>query len=228
MQKILKLTLIIVMIIIGILIGVQIKTIKLFNRVNLDARFIRTKELNEDLIKLLEKRDEQRKIIEELYNKIDKLETEKSETFDNKEIIELQRYKKLAGFTDITGKGIKISITPNFEEEDLDTGLSLLLLKLISVLNITETEAISINGTRYNQYTEIENTNSGIIINKQLITFPIIIEAIGNKDIIIPSLKIKNGIIDSLNRYGYNVVIEENENIEIRASNEYREFKYAK
>ena len=216
------------MIIIGILIGVQIKTIKLFNRVNLDARFIRNKELNEDLIKLLEKRDEQRKIIEELYNKIDKLETEKSETFDNKEIIELQRYKKLAGFTDITGKGIKISITPNFEEEDLDTGLSLLLLKLISVLNSTETEAISINGTRYNQYTETENTNSGIIINKQLITFPIIIEAIGNKDIIIPSLKIKNGIIDSLNRYGYNVVIEENENIEIRASNEYREFKYAK
>lgn len=98
----------------------------------------------------------------------------------------LQNLKKQAGFTDVTGNGIIITISQLFSEEL--TGESIqnpppdLLKKLINELNMYEAEEISINDRRVVNTTVIRDINGTTKIDGYpLDNYPITVKVIGKK-----------------------------------------------
>ncbi|WP_377902676.1 DUF881 domain-containing protein [Bacillus paralicheniformis] len=170
----------ILMLIFGIMLSVQFNSLKA-PKIR-DTRDIW--DLREDLKK------EQKKQLE-LISEIDKYEkmlntySHQEETSRTKALNEtLQNLKKQAGFTDVTGNGIIITISQLFSEEL--TGESIqnpppdLLKKLINELNMYEAEEISINDRRVVNTTVIRDINGTTKIDGYpLDNYPITVKVIG-------------------------------------------------
>ena len=228
-----SIALLLVSIVLGIIIGLQARTVSKNNSIKTKDRELRSRELATELKKSIEERDKQRKEIEDLNNLILAYENEYRENDDKTSILydEIEKYKKLACMTDVTGKGIIITINNPKDIEDAGSSIdnnSEIILRLISVLNSAGAEAISINGQRITAYTEVELAQRLLEINGVSVSAPIIIKAIGDKDTIIPALNIKTGVMDSLRNYGFEVIVKEDENVNVEKINMLKDFKFAK
>ncbi|MCY8266571.1 DUF881 domain-containing protein, partial [Bacillus haynesii] len=147
------------MLIFGIMLSVQFNSLKA-PKVR-DTRDIW--DLREDL------KEEQKKQLD-LISEIDKYEkmlntySHQEETSRTKALNEtLQNLKKQAGFTDVTGNGIIITISQLFSEEltgePIQNPPPDLLKKLINELNMYEAEEISINDRRVFNTTVLRDIN---------------------------------------------------------------------
>ncbi|MGR3206401.1 DUF881 domain-containing protein [Bacillus glycinifermentans] len=168
------------MLIFGIMLAVQFNSLK--EPEVRDTRDIW--QLREDLKK------EQKKQLE-LIGEIDKYENmlgtySREEDHSRTKALNdtLQHLKKQAGFTDVTGSGITITISRLFSDEL--TGESLknpppdLLKKLINELNMYEAEDISINDRRVVNTTVIRDINGTTKIDGYpLDNYPITVKVIG-------------------------------------------------
>lgn len=232
MSKKFSISLLIVSILLGIVIGLQVRTIKKNLSVETPEGVLRSKELAIELKKVREERDNQRAEIEKLNNLIMDYESRYKNRDDKTKILydEIEKFKKLAGLTDVSGKGIILTIN---DVSEINTKLSSILdnpeiiLRIISVLNSSGAEAISINGQRVSAYTEVEKAGHFLQVNGVNISSPIIIKAIGDKDTVIPALNIKTGVIDILRNYKFDVVVSEDDNVIVEKINLPKDFKYA-
>ncbi|HBC32595.1 MAG TPA: division initiation protein [Clostridiales bacterium] len=213
--------------ILGIILVTQMRTkSNVLGTVNSDEK---TVELNEELAKLNLEKNRLR----------DELELLKKENRENEEVYkdaeeellrlkeELEVQKIISGYYDVKGPGTIITI-----DADPDTYLSLasshqFILALISYLNNAGVEAISINGQRYTNYTEIVPVLEHINVNGVAMVLPLEIKAIGDTSTIKSSLYFVGGIVSQLNQIGYTIETEDSDEIFIQRYDGEKQFKYA-
>lgn len=140
---------------------------------------------------------------------------------------ELEKQQILSGYYDVKGPGTVITI-----DADPNPYVSLAsshqyILALISYLNNAGVEAISINGQRYTNYTEIVPVLDHINVNGVAMVLPLEIKAIGNSRTIEASLNFVGGIVSQLGQIGYTIDIESSSEIFINKYDGEKQFKYA-
>ncbi len=222
-----KVMLFAISLVLGLVLITQVRTrTAILGIIDFDEK---TLELSEELAKLnLEK------------NRIkDELEALKEENRKNQETFkdteedlaklskELEDQKIISGYYDVKGPGTIITI-----DADPNSYLSLAsshqyILALISYLNNAGVEAISINGQRYTNYTEIVPVLEHINVNGVAMLLPLEIKAIGDKATINSSLNFVGGIVSQFNQIGYIVEREDSDEIFIQSYEGERQFRYA-
>ena len=119
--------------------------------------------------------------------------------------------------TDVEGQGITIKIQDvnnqdeNTSEEDATKPISAEdLLVVVDYLKLAGAEAISINGERIINMTDIVDvgSNSLIFVNQQRILAPYIIKAIGDPTKLESTLLGNGGYVEELRNYGFTVDID--------------------
>ena len=143
-------------------------------------KILKDTELRTEILNEKTKKREYTKSIEELEKKIEQYK--KLETTGEKvpEVLEkeLEETRLRLGLIDVYGQGITITLRDN--ESTVISAND--ILTLVNQLIISGAEAVSINGNRFMNNTEIVAVNSkDILINSKKITSPYRILAIGNK-----------------------------------------------
>ncbi|MCT4661953.1 MAG: DUF881 domain-containing protein [Tissierellales bacterium] len=197
---------------------------------------IRSKELALELESLKKEREALQNEVLNLDAKVKKYESDASEesVYVNSLSKELLKYRILSGYEALTGEGIRITIDdPDRNVYYGDASSYIIdnydhLLQLISALNITGAEGISINGQRYTSFTEIINIGGNHLnVNGKSISTPIIVEAIGNKENLYSAMNMKGGVLWNLEYAECKVDIIKDDNIQIPKYNKIREFEFA-
>jgi uncharacterized protein YlxW (UPF0749 family) len=213
--------------ILGIILMTQMRTANnVLGDVNPDER---TVQLNDELIRLtLEKnklRDELETLKEE--NKKNEKAYQDIEEELSRLMKELEEQMIISGYYDVKGEGIVITIDAQPDSYVSLAASHQYILALISYLNNAGVEAISINGQRYTNYTEIVPVLEHINVNGVTMVLPLEIKAIGNPNTIKASLNFVGGIVSQLNQIGYTIETEESKEIFIHRYDDERELKYA-
>ena len=223
-KKISYKSLVIVTTILGIFISLQLKSINMEN--NGMATLKKGEQLTQELKSL---KKEEKELQEEIKNIQDDIETYKNIGDGSTEEsirAEIKKYEELAGYTDVKGEGIKVTIKSNNNNLNEDSDDSIvynydLLLSLINKLNSAQANAISINSQRivYDSYIHLKEDK--LYLNDTVINEPFIIKAIGDSDTLASALQIKYGLVWEIEKY-YNakVTVEKSDNITIEASSE--------
>ncbi|HBC84503.1 MAG TPA: hypothetical protein DCZ30_03480 [Clostridiales bacterium] len=170
------------------------------------------------------------------YNEIDQKIRSRSQTIDEYESIlqnsdetvkvldkELNELEKLIGITDVEGNGVIITLEDS-EDREVTAGT---LLNLVNELKYAGGEAISINGIRIVNMTDIVDVNYIIQIEGQKLSSPYIVKCIGNQDFISSTLNSKDGYIQTYTDSGINLKMELQNNIKIDKYNGNLQIKYS-
>ena len=128
---------------------------------------------------------------------------------------EYQKSNELLGLTDVKGEGIIITLKDvgenKYASEDLRS--------LVNELKYAGAEAISINGNRIINLTDIVTLNEKFIImdaSRARLSSPYVIKAIGDRKYLSSTLNTKTtGFVDLMKSNGLEVTIEESNKIEI-------------
>ncbi len=179
---------------------------------------------------------------EQLIKDLDELETRLSEYEDSaaEESIyikslrdELNKFRMMAGFTDVKGPGVIVTLdNPPAENQFTEFSNNLVynyeyILLVISNLNAAGAEAISINGQRHTNYTEIVPVGTYLNINGVSVLPPIEIKAIGNTQTLESVLNFKGGAVWEMKNLNYQVEVSVLNEIEIQRQIKVFEFRYA-
>lgn len=154
------------------------------------------------------------------YESILKDNKQTSEVLD-KELNELQ---KLVGNTNVQGDGIILTLEDN-EEQQITAST---LLNLVNELKYAGGEAISINGIRIINMTDIVDVNYIIQIEGQKISSPYIVKCIGDQNYLSSTLNSKDGYLQTYTDSGITVNMELQKKIRIDKYNGNLEVKYSK
>jgi uncharacterized protein YlxW (UPF0749 family) len=136
---------------------------------------------------------------------------------------ELKSLQMLLGETDVQGPGIIITIDEEQIEEDGITYED--LLYIVNGLKGAGAEAISINGHRIINRSEIVYTNV-LKVNGKRVWAPFTIKAIGNQTYLESALLGVGGYVDELRKWGFNIEIERSDNVHIEAYTNELSLKY--
>ena len=128
---------------------------------------------------------------------------------------EYQKSNELLGLTDVKGEGIIITLKAvgenKYSSEDLRS--------LVNELKYAGAEAISINGNRIINLTDIVTLNEKFIImdaSRARLSSPYVIKAIGDRKYLSSTLNTKTtGFVDLMKSNGLEVTIEESNKIDI-------------
>jgi len=140
---------------------------------------------------------------------------------------ELQKQQILSGYYDVKGQGTIITIDSEPNSYVSLASSHQYILALISYLNNAGVEAISINGQRYTNYTEIVPVLDHINVNGVAMVLPLEIKAIGNSRTIDASLNFVGGIVSQLSQIGYTIETENSTEVFVNRYDGEKEFKYA-
>lgn len=205
---------------------VQFKTVEQVNETDIET--MRDEELREQISLWKSKWEETNEKLEETNAKIneynEKLESneEASELLDE----ELRKSQLILGTTDVVGDGVVITLTDT-EESPIEAAD---LVDLINELRFAGAEAISINGVRIINMTDIVDIDSYIIIKpSQRLVSPYVVKAIGNQTYLVSTLCLKNsGFVDKYNNSGKSVKLDKQRNIKIPKYSGTMNIKYMK
>ncbi len=186
---------------------------------------MREDELQEALSTWKEKKQETQTKLEETLAKIDEYK-EKSENSEETEKLvnkELKEANLILGNTNVTGNGVELKLSDN---SDMEYAAKDLLI-LVNELRAAGAEAISINGERITNLTDIVDiSNRNILVNSNKISSPYTVLAIGDENYLKSALSIKNGYIDVRQKEGYSISITEKKNITISKYSKKFNLKY--
>lgn len=170
------------------------------------------------------------------YDEIDQKLKSRNQTIDEYESIlqnndetakvidkELHELEKLIGITDVEGNGVVITLEDN-EDRGVTAGA---LLNLVNELKYAGGEAISINGIRIVNMTDIVDVNYIVQIEGQKLSSPYIIKCIGEQNFLSSTLNSKDGYIQTYTDSGINVKMELQNNIKIDKYNGNFDIKYS-
>jgi len=189
----------------------------------------RTEDLNKELAQLS---IEKSKLSQEIDTLKEEARDNEKKLMEREKLIEdikkaLNKQEILSGYYAVKGQGAVITI-------DSDSGSYVNLayshqyiLALISYLNNAGVEAISINGQRYTNYTEVVPVLDHINVNGVALVLPLEIKAIGNSRTIEASLNFVGGIVSQMSQIGFTIDTEYINEIEINKYDGEKVFKYA-
>lgn len=141
---------------------------------------------------------------------------------------ELQQSIMYLGKTNVQGEGIEITIKDIDEDIRFDEGIDPIsskdLLIIVDYLKLAGAEAISINGERITNMTDIVDVYNIVFVNQQRILAPYIIKAIGNSASLESTLLGNGGYIEELRKIGFEAEIVRDNNVTIpKYSNEIKQ-----
>lgn len=200
-------------------IFIQVRTVDESRELNIEG--LREDELRTEIASYKSKYEETMAQYEDTQAKIQEYNTAINEDRETSEILdqELEQAKTLLGLTDVTGKGVIITLTDT--DEALYTYTADDLLLLINELRYAGAEAISINDNRVINLTDIAMISDNLIVmngGNTRISSPYVVKAIGDQTYLMSTLSMKNsGYIDQMEANGMKIEVEQKNNIEIKA-----------
>ena len=219
----------------GTIIGIQFKTVKK------QATAYDIQRVSELSIKLNSATEENENLSERIKEKDKKIaEYESYMAEENKEVKSIldenSKLKMLAGFTDVSGRGISVTIKDSpkagKQNEGISTDAFLVhaedILSILNELNVAGAEALCINGQRIISTSSVRCAGSVVNINDVKIAAPFVITAIGDPDILEAALIFPGGVVDALKPWGIEIIIKKMELVEIPAFEQQFDFKEAK
>lgn len=222
-----------VSLILGLILSIQFKTINQSVGEGVMPTQ-RAQELASELRKAQSEIESQLRHIQEIESKIEQYEKSgiENDIYAENLYKDAMKYRMLAGYTDLKGEGIILEINDPPIDIQFGEGFSIvdeldLILKVVSILNAAEAEAISINDQRYTAFTEIVRAGNLIEINGVSTGSPIIIKSIGNPNTLESALSIKWGIVWQLRNYDYIVNLTQQKDIQIPKYRRVKDFIYA-
>lgn len=228
-----RIAILLLSLVLGIMMTIQIKTAQTSTGGVVSSQ--KARQLSAELKRLKDKRENLQEELGILENKIKAYEeSQASSSTVTKNLKEdIQRYKILAGYTDVTGPGIEVVIDasqPGQDEQMLTYNYEM-LLSLINKLNAAGAEAIAVNDERIVASTEIHlsaDAGDNIVINDKPVKAPYYIKAIGNADTLEAALNMRYGIVWEIRQYtGLKVDVKKVDMVEISRYGNKIEFKYA-
>lgn len=199
----------------AILSCVMFMQFKVVNQTNIEEiETMREDELNEAVANWKEKYEQASKELEDTNERIKEYRDKLQDNVEIKELVEkeLAEAQENFGLTEVIGDGIIVTIMDN-EEKSVK---AMDLLDLVNELKVAGSKAISINEQRVTNLTDLVDISTKYIkVNSENISSPYVIKAIGDKTHLKSALTIKNGYFDLLQKEGYNIKIEEKNNIKI-------------
>ena len=205
---------------------IQFKTVEKVNETEIET--MRDEELREKISYWKSKYEETNEKLQETNSKIveykEKIESneEASGLLDE----ELKKTQLILGTTDVVGEGVVVTLTDT-EDHPIK---AIDLIDLLNELRYAGAEAISINGIRVINMTDIADIDTYIIMKpSQRIVSPYVVKAIGNQTYLTSNLCQKNsGFFDKYNNSGKSVKLEKQRNIKIPKYSANIEIKYMK
>ncbi len=210
-QRIGQKSVIVCSVILGVFISLQLKTIYIENN------GLTTSKKGEQLIvKLKGLKTEENNLEKEIDDIKNKIESYKTDVAGKAIGEEISKYRKIAGYTDVEGKGIEIKLNPLEGSESLTYNYDL-ILSMINKLNSASAFAIEINGNRMISQSYLNISKDSLYMNDAKLTEPIVIKAIGDPDTLASALQIKYGIIWEIEKYyNYKVDVIKSDNILVK------------
>ena len=222
-KKIMILTISIMALILVCVMFMQFKVVNQTDIAQIESR--RKDELEEAVTEWKEKYEEAYEKLVDTNNKINEYNEKMQSSAETKELInkELIEAKRNFGLTNVEGNGIIVTLTDSeqmaYDAEDI--------LELVNELRAAGAEAISINGERIVNTSDIVNITSSIIkVNSKNISSPYVIRVIGDNTYLKSALTIKNGYYDVKQKNEYKIKIEEKTNIKINKYSKSVNLKY--
>lgn len=199
---------------------------KVVNKTDIaELESMRDEELKEKLAEWKDKYNETHTKLIENENKIEEYRETSENSEESSKLVkkELDEANIVLGITDVTGNGIQITLKDTSEKEYT----SLDLLNLVNELKAAGAEAISINGERIINLTDIVDISTKyILVNSNRVSSPYTVLAIGDESYLKSALNIKNGYVDLRKKEGFSIEVQEKKNIQISKYNKDIELKY--
>lgn len=209
-----------------ILTCVMFMQFKVVNKTDIaEIETMREDELQTALTEWKEKYNETHTKLIDTENKINEYKRTSENSEESSKLVkkELEEANFMLGKTDVIGNGIEVILKDNGEKEYT----SLDILNLVNELRSAGAEAISINGERVINLTDIVDiSNKYILVNSNKVSSPYIILAIGEENYLKSALSIKNGYVDVKQKDGYSIQVQERKNIQINKYNKNIKLKY--
>lgn len=204
---------------------IQFKSVEKYQKS--DVKGLRDDELKTQIASYQSKYNEAEAQYEDNLNKIN--EYKKSTDDDNSTIIdeEVTEAKTILGLTEVTGKGVIITLTDTNDAQYTSENLR----TLVNELKYAGAEAISINDNRIVNLTDIVTINNSYIVmyGNVRISSPYIVKAIGDTSYLTSTLNMKNsGFVDLMKSSGLEISVEESNNIVIPKYSKEMSTKYMK
>lgn len=194
---------------------------------------MREAELRTELASWKSKYEEVNTKIEETEGKIEEYNNELQNNNDLTNLLqdELNEAKMYAGYTDLTGEGIIITLSDNDKSQIVASDL----ITLVNELKNAGAEAISINGERIVTTTDIidiqykyilinTSSNEGRVLR---IYSPFVVKAIGNQKYLESAITVKYGYIDQMEANEKSISYVLDNNVIVEKYNGNLDFKYA-
>jgi uncharacterized protein YlxW (UPF0749 family) len=190
---------------------IQFKTVEKVNQTDIEN--MRESELREQISTWKSKYEEVNEKLADTNSKIEEYNSKIESNEESSELLdeELKKSKLILGTTDVTGDGVVITLTDK-QEHPIEASD---LVELINELRFAGAEAISINGVRIINMTDIVDIDTYILVKpSQRLVSPYIVKAIGNQTYLTSTLCLKDsGYIDRYNNSGKSVKLEKQRNI---------------
>ena len=126
------------------------------------------------------------------------------------------------GLTNVEGEGVVLKLEDNEEQQITSNHL----LRLVNDLKYAGAEAISINGNRITNFTDIVDVNYVIMIDGIKLSSPYEVKAIGNQTYLSSTLNAKDGFFKTYKETGVTITMSEEKNIKILKYNRELKLKY--
>lgn len=182
----------------------------------------------QDLVTLLNQAETRQETLESEVSRLRKklltLESDPKSSDPSTMDPELKRLYEMAGFTPVTGKGVRITLTDSASAKSAkdphqDPNIGKLqaqdLLNMINELKAAGATAISINDQRVVATTEVVSSGPAISVNETRLTQPVVVRALGNPDVLVNALKIRGGILEYLTFFEIKVTVEKQQSVSL-------------
>ena len=202
-----------VSLLIGLLLAVQIRSTGSFSATAPD---LRTSEMRVLLMDSIRQNQELQEDVDELREHLRQYEGALTKGEGALELLttDLEKARVLAGVADVEGPGLIVTMIDSRKVATQGEDPSVFIvhdediLKLTNVLFAAGAEAISVNDQRLLATSEIHCAGPSISINNTRIAAPFVITAIGDPDVMESSLRMRGGIVETLNYFGIDVSIK--------------------
>lgn len=210
-----------VCVVLGIMLAVQFRATE---DIRASVPYQRVEDLSQQLRKVEKERDA---LLNEVY------ELRKS-TVSESATRELNNVKMSAGLTPLTGPGVVITIDDSKRPTKPGENPNLYLihdddiLKVINELRAAGAEAISVNGQRLIATSEIRCAGPTLSVNNTRYSPPYEIRAIGEPQTLESSLKLRGGVVETLQFWGIQVTVKKQDMVKVPAYKGAFRFELAK
>lgn len=191
---------------------IQFKSVERYQKTDVEG--LRDDELKTQIASYQSRYNEAEEQYEDNLNKINEYKQTSNDNNSTTLDDEVSDAKTLLGLTDVTGKGVVITLTDTDEAQYTSENLRY----LVNELKYAGAEAISINENRIVNLTDIVTINESYIViyGNVRISSPYTVKAIGDTSYLTSTLNMKNsGFVDLMKSSGLDINVVESANISI-------------